>query len=115
MAISEFEIKRCEKHVGQYVEKHRPPAHIRNEVDLCYRIEGQSVIIFELRAFWKNPKEKIEEMVAKTTYIKKDKVWKVFWQRADMKWHSYEPVPKVKTLDDFLLLVEEDKHCCFFG
>ena len=115
MAISEFEIKRCEKYVSEYIEKNRPPAHVRNEVDLCYRIEDQSVIIYEIRAAWKAPKEKIEEMVAKTTYVKKDKVWKVFWHRADMKWHGYEPMPKVKTLEDFLSLVEEDQHCCFYG
>lgn len=49
MTISEFEIKRYEKIVGQFIEKRRPPAHVRNQVDLAFRIEGQSVIIFEIR------------------------------------------------------------------
>ena len=43
MALSEFEIKKCEKVVKEYVEKHRPPVHLRNEVDLSFRVQGQSV------------------------------------------------------------------------
>lgn len=115
MAISEFEIKRCEKLVGGYVEKHRPPPHIRHEVDLSYRIKDQSIEIFELRALWNNQDQKIESMVAKTTYVKKSGLWKVYWQRADLKWHSYSPVPEVNSLEEFLALVEKDEHCCFYG
>jgi hypothetical protein len=115
MSISEFEIKRCEKYVGEYIEKHRPPAHIRNEVDLGYRINDQSIEIFEIRPLWNDPEKKIEEMVAKTTYVKKTGKWKVFWQMADMKWHGYEPMPEVDSLEAFLSLVEKDEHCCFYG
>lgn len=34
MVLSEFELKRLEKLVGQYVEKRRPPPHIRPELDI---------------------------------------------------------------------------------
>ena len=70
MAISEFEIKKCEKDLEAFMVKHRPPAHIRNEVDFGYRIENQRVEIFEVRPHWKNPSEKKETPIAKTTYIK---------------------------------------------
>ena len=76
MALSEFEIKKCEKVVGEFVKKRRPPAHIRNELDLGYRVEEQSVEIFEIRPMWRNPDKKIEEAVAKTTYVKTKKTWK---------------------------------------
>lgn len=46
MAISEFEIKKIEKELEAFMKVQRPPAHIRNELDLGYRIEGQSVEIF---------------------------------------------------------------------
>lgn len=39
----------------------------------------------------------------------------VYWMRADLEWHPYDPVPAVGTIETFLMLVEEDKHCCFFG
>ena len=71
MAISEFETKRYEKIVGQYIEKRRPPAHVRNQVDLDFRVEGQSVIIFEIREIWNQKDKKVESPIAKATYIKK--------------------------------------------
>jgi hypothetical protein len=64
---------------------------------------------------WNNPKEKIEEAVAKATYVKKKNLWKVFWQRTDLNWHRYEPDPEVSTIEKFLEVVERDEYCCFFG
>ena len=46
MAISEFEIKRCEKELDKFLTKTRPPAHMRDQLDLGYRIDNQSVEIF---------------------------------------------------------------------
>ena len=115
MSLSEFEIKRIEKRVGEFIENKRPPIHIRNELDLGYKIKDQSVEIFEIRPVWSNPEEKLESPVAKATYIKKKNIWKVYWQRADLKWHSYEPEPEVKSIEQFVSLVEQDKHACFWG
>ena len=115
MAISEFEIKKCEKDLEAFMVKYRPPAHIRNEVDFSYCIENQSVEIFEVRPHWKNPSEKTETPIAKATYIKAKKVWKIYWQKSDLKWHLYEPLLEVKTLEQFLNVVGEDEHSCFFG
>ncbi len=115
MAISEFEIRRCEKELDEFLAQHRPPPSIRHEVDLAYQLDGQSVVIFEIRPYWKNTGEKIETPVAKTTYIKKHKHWKVFWQRSDLAWHSYDPVPTVKYFEEFRGVVSEDANACFFG
>lgn len=115
MAFSELARKRTEKLVGAYVEKRRPPAHIRKELDLSFRVRDQSVEIFEIRPAWRNPKEKQEQLVAKATFVKTQRIWKVYWQRADLKWHAYEPAPEVDTLEEFLALVERDEYGCFFG
>jgi len=115
MAFSEFELKKIQKAVGRYIEKHRPPAHLRNEVDLSFRISGQSVEIFEIRPLWSDPREKIEEPVAKATFVKSTKSWKVYWQRADLKWHRYEPDPEVSSIEEFIRLVEDDEYASFFG
>lgn len=115
MSFSEFEIKRIQKVVGHYIEENRPPVEVRDKVDLSYRVEGQSVVIFEIRPLWKNPKEKIEEPVAKATYVKSRHLWKIYWQRADLKWHRYDPDPEVGSIDDFIKIVERDEYACFFG
>ncbi|MGR9073938.1 MAG: DUF3024 domain-containing protein [Gammaproteobacteria bacterium] len=115
MSFSEFEIKRYNKLAGDYVESRRPPSHVRPQLDLGYRLKGQSVEIFEKRPRWDNPQEEIEEAVAKATYVKRQNLWKVYCQRQDLKWHRYDPVPEVQTFDEFLALVEDDRFGCFFG
>jgi hypothetical protein len=35
--------------------------------------------------------------------------------RRDLKWHGYEPMPEVKSVDAFFKLVAEDANACFFG
>ena len=115
MALNDIERKRVENTVAAFVEKHRPPAHIRDQVDLAFRFVGQSVEIFEIRPCGDNLTEKIEEPVAKARYLKSRDQWLVYWQRADLKWHKYEPKPEVGTLEAFLALVEEDEYACFFG
>src|SRR5260370_26564596 len=115
MTLSEFEIKRCEKLVAEFVEERRPPPHIRVKVDLAFRISGQSIEIFEIRPHWRNKGTTLEHPVAKATYNKSKLKWKVFWQRADLKWHSYQPSPEVASVEEFLDLVRDDDHCCFFG
>lgn len=115
MALSEFEMKRAEKAIHAFLEKRRPPAHIRHQVDIGYRINGQSVELFEVRPRWNKPEEKLEQPIAKATYVRTAEVWNVYWQRADLKWHLYEPAPQVGSLEKFLALVDEDKNACFFG
>jgi len=115
MAISEFELKRCEREVEKFLEKRRPPVHIRSQLDFGYRIENQCVELFEVRPQWNDPEKILELPFAKATYVKKEKLWKVYWQRQDLKWHSYAPVPTVKYFEDFLAVVSEDENACFFG
>ncbi|MEW8357038.1 MAG: DUF3024 domain-containing protein [Candidatus Thiodiazotropha sp.] len=115
MAFSEIEKKRHEKKMDEFLRKRRPPPHVRKEVDLGYRLEGQSIEIFEIRPLWNNPNELIEEQIAKATYVKSQKTWKIFWQRADLKWHRYDPDPEVDSIDDYLRIVENDELACFWG
>ena len=81
MTQNEFVIEMIEKEVAAFVEKRRPSVDIRPQLDLAFRVKGQSVEIFEIRPYWRDPKRKIEIPVAKTTYVKTQKVWKVYWQR----------------------------------
>ncbi|HEX6996752.1 MAG TPA: DUF3024 domain-containing protein [Gammaproteobacteria bacterium] len=34
---------------------------------------------------------------------------------SDLKWHGYEPMPEVQSIDAFFKLVSEDAYACFFG
>lgn len=98
-----------------FLEKNRPDESVRNQVDVGYRIDNQSVLIFDIRADWRDKEKKIESPIAKATWVKTQEVWKVYWMRGDLKWHSYEPLAQVDTIDAFLNAVDEDEHGCFWG
>lgn len=115
MALSEFEVERIKIAMDGFLAKRRPPVEIREEVDLAFRIEDQSVVIFEVRAYWRDRSQKIEQPIAKTTYVRKSGIWKIYWQRADLKWHGYQPTAEVKDIEDFLNVVDKDEHGCFWG
>ena len=104
-------IRACEN----LLSRRRPPEEMRSKVDLAYRIEKTSVIIHTIRARWDGKPEPIISPVAKTTWIKSRKKWKIFWMRADLKWHSYKPEEFVNTIDEFIRIVDKDKFGCFWG
>jgi len=115
MAFTDAELHQHEASIANYLERARPPEKIRSELDLGCRIENQSVVIFEIRPYWRDRSRILEIPVAKTTFIRKRGVWKVFWRRADLNWHGYEPALYARSLDDFFSIVKEDRHACFFG
>jgi hypothetical protein len=115
MALSEIELKRCEKALAAFMQRRRPPPEIRCKLDLAYRISGQSIELFEIRPDWQDKTKTMEAPVAKATFIRTQNHWKVFWMRRDLKWHGYEPNQEVKTLEAFLNVVDRDEYCCFFG
>jgi hypothetical protein len=116
MALNDIEAARVKKVVGDFIHKRRPPRHIRPKLDLGFRVSGQSVEIFEIRPVWRGPAGANHEgAVAKATYVRTRRRWRVFWQRRDLKWHRYEPMPEVASIDEFVALVDEDRHACFFG
>ncbi len=116
MALAEIEQARVRRAMDAFMQHRRPPPHIRPKLDLGYRVSGQSVEIFEIRPRFDGPAdEKHESPVAKATYVRARGIWRVFWQRRDLKWHNYEPRPEVKSVEEFASLVSEDAHACFFG
>lgn len=115
MAIETLQTLEVIEVMENFLSRKRPPEEIRNRLDIGYKIEGQSIILFEIRPQWNKPEIIHEHPFAKTTFVKAKSNWKVFWMRADSKWHSYMPQPTVKRLSEFTTLVEEDQHHCFFG
>jgi Protein of unknown function (DUF3024) len=115
VALNELEAKRVENAVAAYVQKRRPPPHIRPKLDLGYRLSGQSVELFEIRPMFQKPSVKQEHGFAKATYVRTRDHWNVFWMRQDLKWHAYQPHPVAKNIAEFLSVVEKDEHHCFYG
>lgn len=117
MAFTSAETTLIESAMADFMAKRRPREDIRHKIDLAYRIKHkeQSVEIFSIRPYWKNPEEKIESEVAKARYRRNIARWHILWMRADMKWHLYEPHPEALLFEEFLAIVDEDANCCFWG
>jgi hypothetical protein len=60
-----------------FINKVRPPEEIREKLDIAYKLDNQSVIVFELRPNWRNPENKTESQIAKATFVKTKKHRKV--------------------------------------
>ena len=59
--------------------------------------------------------EAVEESIAKIKYVRSRQVWRLYWKRADLKWHAYQPCPEVKSLATALRVIDKDACNCFFG
>ena len=114
MAFTLIELEKMKNEMTDFITKRRPPENIRDQVDLNYKIEKQSIIIFEKRKMFRQ-EEMIDVPIAKATFVQKEKKWKIYWQKADLKWHLYEPNKEVKTIKSFIKTVDEDKFGCFWG
>ena len=99
--LNELEVKKIENTVGAFVARRRPPAHIRK--------------IFEIRPVWQGNGETHEIPIAKATFVRTRGVWQLYWQRRDLKWHSYEPLPAVLSIEDVIAEIYADPCACFWG
>lgn len=112
MAFSEFEYKRYEIIVGNFVERRRPPEEYRNEIDISFSLKNQTIEIFSVESVFNDKSQKVQIPIAKITYIKEGDKWKVYWMRGNLKWSLYETL---SSLEDAISLVDRDKHGAFWG
>ena len=114
MAFSEIELKKIEKLVGEFCQN-RVPKKIQNELRYGYRVEGQSIFVYEDRPRWDKPSEWLAVDFAKLLYIRRQHIWKLYWKRASGKWELYEPKGKSRHLGVLIAAIDEDNWGCFFG
>lgn len=114
MAFSEVDLKRIEQTVGVFCGK-RSPGHIKDKLRLMYAVKGHEVVIVERRPRWDNETEWTETPVAKLKFIRSANKWRLYWMRADMKWHEYPGLSSSSYLDDLVQEIDTDPLACFFG
>lgn len=115
MVLSEFEIKRYELAKKKFLAQRRPHPDVRAKCDLGCRLDEQTVEVFEIRPQWDNPEIIHEQPFAKATYIKSEKVWKIYWMRSNLKWQIYAPDRTVRTIEDVFSVIDCDEYGAFFG
>ncbi len=114
MAFSEADLQRIKKLGGGLCGK-RTPEKLRDELRFEYEIEKQNVIMHEVRPAWNNPSEYKNPPMAKLSFIKSQKLWKLYWKRASGKWEKYQPNESNKDLGVLIKEMDKDTFGCFFG
>lgn len=114
MAFNDLDRQKIKNEVGRLCSK-RSPAHLKDKLRFDYEIEKQSVIVYEIRPVWNNPNEFTKSPMAKLSYLKSQNIWKLYWQRANMKWVRYEPKESSKALSNLVQEIDKDAYGCFFG
>lgn len=108
-------INLLEIQIQKFVESMRPPEEIREQLDVGFQFENNTLEIFEIRPRWNKPEEIMNLPFVKAKLIKSRGVWCLFWKRASGQWQSYEPVPEVKDLEELFDVIKKDQFGCFFG
>lgn len=113
MALTEWQKAEIKVMAKKYLgKKNDEIACHTKDLRIDYRIEGQSLYIFEHRKTFSGAFEDFD--VAKTTYVSTIKKWKLFWMMRDLKWHAY-----IDTFHDDIesvfKCIDKDELCAFWG
>ena len=73
--------------------------------------QKQSYVVGHKRKRFKTGEEFIDE-ACKLTFVKASGLWKLYWKRADLKWHLYETYKNLEAAADE---INKDPQACFFG
>jgi hypothetical protein len=95
--------------------RRRPPVHLRDQVREGQRFVNYTLELFIVRPMFDRPGEQIEEPIAKIQHMPNLGCWRLFWKRADDKWHRYQPCPELGSLAEALRVIDKDENGCFFG
>lgn len=116
MAFTDSEIAEHNGLIEQLLWSHRrPPLHLRDKVREGQRITGHTIELFFVRPAFKRPGQFYESAIAKVQFVRSREVWRLYWKRADGKWHGYQPRLELKSLAAALRIIHEDRFNCFFG
>jgi hypothetical protein len=99
----------------QFWSRRRPHLSLREKVREGQKIVGQDIELFFARPAFNRPGQYLEEPIAKIQFVRRRNGWKIYWQRADLKWHAYQPTPIVESLAEALRVIDADTNSCFFG
>lgn len=114
MALSEIEQADVVRRLRAFCDARIPPA-VRNKVRVGFRIRGAEVVLFEERPAFSPPHEWREAPVAKFRYVGTRKMWRLYCQHRDLRWHAYQALPAAPTFKELLDEVAADPTGIFWG
>ena len=114
MAFTELDLRRIDRLVGGLCRRRTRP-DLADQLRLDYEIDRQSVVIFEERPDWRDATQRLRTPVAKLRFVRTIGLWTLYWMRADLKWHRYQPAEPTADLAALVEVVDRDEYGAFFG
>lgn len=100
--LSEIEERRVQRAAQPFLAVRRPPVAIREQLDIGWRLVGCSLEVFSIRPAYQGAAgEMMEYPAGKATWVTSRRLWKLYWMRADLRWHGYPERPTVRYVEDF--------------
>ena len=95
----------------------RVPLHVRNQVQLSFRMEGHLVTLFEKRVSFQDRSRWIDIDIARFRYYKNRNQWVLFWRDSKRRqgWHRYEDIKAGPSIEPLLAEVDKDPTGIFWG
>lgn len=111
MAFNDIEVANIKRCMDFFMEKRRPHKFIRDEVDLIYEMQDQSVIIKEVRNIMGRI---VESHIAMISFIPSQNGWKLFRLNG---WGEWEDTHDgfIATFSIAIKIVDDDSVGYFFG
>jgi hypothetical protein len=110
--IPESELEQAKRHLERFCQK-RVPAPVRDKLSYSYRVEGNSLNLFEHRPHFMLPDVTTELFVARFRHEGEDR-WTLMWSDRDEKLHPYDGFESV-SFQQALEEMSEDPTGIFFG
>jgi hypothetical protein len=114
VALTEMQKAQVHKVLTAYCAK-RVPAAARSEVRVGYRVDGNTVILYEERPAFRPPHDWKETAVAKFRYAGTQGEWRLYCQHRDLRWHAYQARPASSSFAKLLDEIDADPSGIFWG
>ncbi len=114
MALSDVQKAQAAKLLDPIAREADRPG-VRDQLRVGYRIEGNSVVLFESRVRFDKRSEWLDHPVAKFTYVTSIQRWRLYCRFRDLKWHGYQPLPEADSMEHLVSEVRRDPTCIFWG
>ena len=106
--------KDVETKLAAYCDNKVPKA-IRDKLALSYKIERNSIILYEIRPHYQYKNRKMECHIAKIKFLPIKREWQLYYQDRNSKWHKYWNYAPKKRISTIIKEIDRDPTCIFWG
>jgi hypothetical protein len=114
MSLPETDLVRARRWVAE--QNDQIGGHI-DEMRIEMDVDARAMTILECRPSWPEDSgsEWIRQEIARLRYTKSTGLWTLFWPDRHSKFHRYDDLDPMPTIDRLLAEVDADPMCIFWG